>query len=156
MVSDVTHPPPPNSPFFSLGFRRFTKMTFVKSGGTVSPVAPPLYRTVLTYSTFNSIFLRTITCLLDSRSNRDKVLPLSRDHCKRCYFSLALCQSFPFQNKKLIRILSWFNSSELIRLGCREIWKMDQNEVTKHFSVGNSFLQATMHARIFWIYCAMT
>jgi len=27
--------------------------------------------------------------------------------------------------------------------------KMDQREVTKHFSVGNAFRQATMHARIF-------
>jgi len=26
---------------------------------------------------------------------------------------------------------------------------MDQNEVTKHFSVGNTFRQATMHARNF-------
>jgi len=25
----------------------------------------------------------------------------------------------------------------------------DQNEFTKHFSVGNTFRQATMHARIF-------
>jgi len=33
---------------------------------------------------------------------------------------------------------------------------MDQNEVTKHFSVGNTFRQATMHARIFYICCAMT
>jgi len=33
---------------------------------------------------------------------------------------------------------------------------MDQNEVTKHFSVGNTFRQATMHARIFCICCAMT
>jgi len=27
--------------------------------------------------------------------------------------------------------------------------KMDQNEVTKHFSIGNTFCQASMHARIF-------
>jgi len=33
---------------------------------------------------------------------------------------------------------------------------MDQNEVTKHLSVGNTFLQATMHARIFCICCATT
>jgi len=26
---------------------------------------------------------------------------------------------------------------------------MDQNEVNKHFSVGNTFRQATMHARFF-------
>jgi len=32
---------------------------------------------------------------------------------------------------------------------CWEIWKMDQNEVTKHFSVGNTFRQAMLHARIF-------
>jgi len=32
---------------------------------------------------------------------------------------------------------------------------MDQNEVTKHFLVGNVFRQATMHARIFCICCAM-
>jgi len=31
---------------------------------------------------------------------------------------------------------------------------MDQNEVTEHFSVGNTFRQATMHARIFCICCA--
>jgi len=29
---------------------------------------------------------------------------------------------------------------------------MDQNDVTKHFLVGNTFRQATMHARIFCIY----
>jgi len=28
---------------------------------------------------------------------------------------------------------------------------MDQNEATKHFSVGNTFCQASMHARIFRI-----
>jgi len=33
---------------------------------------------------------------------------------------------------------------------------MDQNEVTKYFSVGNTFRQATMHARTFCICCAMT
>jgi len=33
---------------------------------------------------------------------------------------------------------------------------MDQNEVTKHLSVGNTFCQATMHARIFCICCAKT
>jgi len=33
---------------------------------------------------------------------------------------------------------------------------MDQNEVTEHFSVGNTFRQATMHARTFCICCAMT
>jgi len=33
---------------------------------------------------------------------------------------------------------------------------MDQNEVTKHFSVGNTFRQTTMHARIFCISCAIT
>jgi len=33
---------------------------------------------------------------------------------------------------------------------------MDQNEVTKHFKVGNTFLQATMHARTFCICYAMT
>jgi len=30
---------------------------------------------------------------------------------------------------------------------------MDRNEVTKHFSVGNTFRQATMQARIFCICC---
>jgi len=29
--------------------------------------------------------------------------------------------------------------------------KFEKNEVTKHFSVGNTFRQATMHARIFCI-----
>jgi len=33
---------------------------------------------------------------------------------------------------------------------------MDQNKVTKHFSVGNTFRQAIMHAQIFCICCAMT
>jgi len=33
---------------------------------------------------------------------------------------------------------------------------MDQNEVTKHFLVGNTFRQATMHARIFCICYAIT
>jgi len=33
---------------------------------------------------------------------------------------------------------------------------MNQNKVTKHFSVGNTFRQTTMHARIFCICCAMT
>jgi len=31
-----------------------------------------------------------------------------------------------------------------------------QNETTKLFSVGNTFRQATMQARMFCIYCAMT
>jgi len=34
-----------------------------------------------------------------------------------------------FSNKNL-----WWSLFFLIRLGCREIWKMDQTEVTKHFS----------------------
>jgi len=33
---------------------------------------------------------------------------------------------------------------------------MDQNEVTTHFSVGNTFRQATMQAQNFCICCAMT
>jgi len=33
---------------------------------------------------------------------------------------------------------------------------MDQNEITKHFSVGNIFRQVTMHARTFCICCAIT
>jgi len=33
---------------------------------------------------------------------------------------------------------------------------MEQTEVIKHFSVGNTFRQTTMHAQIFCICCAMT
>jgi len=60
-----------------------------------------------------------------------------------------------------INKIFWRSRFFLIRLGCRETWKMDQNEVTKHFSVGNTFRQATMmHARIFvsvarWRECLM-
>jgi len=49
----------------------------------------------------------------------------------------------------------WWFRFFLIRLSCREIWNV-QNETTKLFSVGNTFHQATMHARIFCICCAVT
>jgi len=39
MVDDVT---PPYPQYFPFGFRRFSKLTFVRSGGTVPPVASPL------------------------------------------------------------------------------------------------------------------
>jgi len=45
------------------------------------------------------------------------------------YFRKVLCINKNF----------WWSLFFLIRLGCREIRKMDQNEVTKHFLVGNTF-----------------
>jgi len=50
----------------------------------------------------------------------------------------------------------WWSPFFLIRLGCRKIWKIEHNEVTKHFSVGNTFRQETMHAWVFCICYAMT
>jgi len=42
MVVDVTLPPYPQ--YFLIGFRRFTKMTIVRSEGIVSPQSPPWRR----------------------------------------------------------------------------------------------------------------
>jgi len=49
-------------------------------------------------------------------------------------------------------VVSVFSNS----LWLLENLKNVQNEVTKHFSVGNTFRQVTMHARIFCIYYTMT
>jgi len=64
--------------------------------------------------------------------------------------------NFTLERYSCINKNFWWSCFFLIRLGCREIWKMDQNEVTKLLSVGNIFLQATMHTRIFCICYAMT
>jgi len=47
-------------------------------------------------------------------------------------------ERYPCINKNF-----WWSRFFLIRFDCRKIWKMDQNEVTKHFSVGNTFRQAS-------------
>jgi len=61
-------------------------------------------------------------------------------------------RKIPLHQQKffVFRGLGFSNSPWLPR-----IWKMDQNEVSKHFSVGNTFCQATIHARIFCLCCAM-
>jgi len=58
----------------------------------------------------------------------------------------------PLHQQKFLVVSGLSNSP----IGCREIWKVDQNKVTKHFSVGNTFRRATMQAQIFCICCAIT
>jgi len=60
-------------------------------------------------------------------------------------------RKIPLHQKKILVVSVLSNSPWL-----REIWKNVPNETTKLFSVGNTFRQATMHARIFCICCAMT